>query len=169
MKIYKLVNEDGLTYIGKTNCKYLSSRLSVHKSQALTERNIKKCTSEKLFRNNKKVKIELLEITDDKQREAYYIEKFDCVNQIKSGLPYVVTKKNWLIKNPNYYKNYYDKNKPNSKKYTCECGAIICKGSKGRHEKTNNHKNSIIYNKWFSVISNVLTKNMDFQETSHII
>jgi len=161
MKIYKLENEDGLIYIGKTTCKYLSSRLAVHKSQALTERNINKCKSKILFDNNKKVKIELLEITEDSNRELYYIEKYNCVNKMKTGLSYKETKKNWNEKNPEYYKNYFRKTQRNKKKYKCFCGTILCITSKSRHEKSQIHKNNIIYNKWVSLTKSVLIKNMD--------
>tara|TARA_R110002012_G_scaffold20048_2_gene71430 strand:- start:1450 stop:1935 length:486 start_codon:yes stop_codon:yes gene_type:complete len=160
MKIYKLTNEQGLIYIGRTTCKYLSSRLAIHKSQALTSRKIFKCSSYILFSSN--VKIELLEETEDKTRELYYINLYDCVNKLKSGLSYKETKKNWIKKNPEYYNLYYHKNKPGQEKIVCECGMVICKYSKSNHIKTKYHKKNIIINKWFSVINSVLTKNMAF-------
>lgn len=158
MKIYKLTNEEGLIYIGKTNCKYLSSRLSVHKSQALTSRKIKKCSSYILFSSN--VKIELLEETEDKTRELHYINIYDCVNKMKTGLSYKQTKKNWINKNPDYYNLYYAKNKNGLKKIICECGMEICKSSKSRHIKRSSHKKNIILNKWLSLIKSVSIKNM---------
>ncbi len=152
MRFYKLVNEDGLEYYGSTTCKYLSSRLSVHKSQAKTKRSIGKCTSAKLFENDKKVKIILLMETDetDKQKlkdiERKFIEDNDCVNKIKIGLPYKDTKKNWLKKNPNYYRDYKIKNhsKTNGKKYYCECCKVeMLNTGKYRHFKTQGHKNNV--------------------------
>lgn len=152
MKFYKLVNEDGLEYYGSTSCKYLSSRLAVHKSQAKTKRNINKCMSAKLFENDKKVKIILLLETDetDKQKlkdiERKFIEDNECVNKIKVGLSYSETKKNWLSKNPDYYKNYQNKNylKTTGKKYYCECCKLeMLNTSKYRHFKTELHKNNV--------------------------
>jgi len=160
MKIYKLTNEEGLIYIGKTTQKYLSTRLAVHKSQALTSRKINKCSSYILFSSN--VKIELLEETEDKTRELYYINLYDCVNKFKTGLSYKSTKKNWIDKNPQYFNEYYKKNKNNiNEKYKCDCGMIICKTSKSKHIKTKNHKINIIINKWCLLISKFLIKNMD--------
>ena len=114
MKIYKLTNEEGLIYIGKTNCKYLSTRLAVHKSQALTSRKINKCSSSILFNSN--VKIEFLEETEDKLKELYYINLYDCVNKMKTGLTYKESKKNWNKNNPEYYNLYYNNNKETIKK-----------------------------------------------------
>lgn len=164
MKIYKLTNEDGLIYIGKTNSKYLSSRLSVHKSQAKTKRNINKCSSVELFKNNKKVKIELLEETDDKLKELYYINLYECVNKMKTGLTYKETKKNWVNKNPDYYNEYQKRTEVKEKrkeKVKCICGDIICKYSISNHLKSKIHKKNIILNKWDILINKFSIKNMD--------
>ena len=140
MKIYKLISSNGLIYIGKSNYKYLSSRLAVHKSQYLTERNIYKCKSKLLFENNSIVKIELLEEFDNNDkifvanREKYYIENIDCVNK---SIP-----NNTKKRIQKYNKNYYMENKNTMKslqKYTCECGMELIKSSKYRHNKTKYH------------------------------
>jgi len=168
MKIYKLTNEEGLTYIGKTTYKYLSSRLAIHKSQANTSRKIRKCSSYLLFVS--KVKIELLEETDDATRELYYINKYDCVNKQQTSLLSKETKKNWYKKNPQYYNDYYRNNKTKiNEKYKCECGMIICKSSKPKHIKSANHKNNIVINKWDSLISKFLIKNMDLKKINRTI
>tara|TARA_R110000822_G_scaffold42529_2_gene115580 strand:- start:30 stop:473 length:444 start_codon:yes stop_codon:yes gene_type:complete len=142
LKIYKLTNEDGLNYIGKTKCKYLSSRLAVHKSQAKTNRKINKCSSSILFVS--KVKIELLEETTDPTRELYFINKISCVNKNKPTISYKETKKNWCNKNPQYHNDYYHKNKDKiNEKIKCECGKFFCKSSKSHHIQTKFHKENI--------------------------
>jgi len=159
MKIYKLINEEGLIYIGKTNNKYLSSRLAVHKSQALSSKKKYKCSSYILFTSN--VNIELLEETEDNLKELYYINLYDCVNKMKTGTSYKETKKNWNNKNPEYYNLYYSKNKNGLQKIVCDCGITICASSKSRHIRTNIHKKNIVLNKWALLIKTVLTKSMD--------
>jgi hypothetical protein len=151
MKFYKLVNEDGLTYFGSTK-QELKRRLAVHKCQGLTKRNIRKCTSSKLFENNKKVEIFLVDETDEtdkeklKDMERKFIEENECVNKIKIGTPYKVSKQNWLDKNPHYYRDYQRKNKSTTseKKYFCECCKIeMLNTSKYRHFKTQEHINKM--------------------------
>ena len=146
MKYYKLENEDGLIYIGVTKSKYLSQRLAVHKSQALTDRNIRKCASAELFKNGKKVSIELLEETNenDKTIELKYINQYNCVNKMKTGLDYKQTKKNWREKNPEYHNDYYHKTSYYSKQIECECGAIIKRFSLCNHKKSNIHYNNLM-------------------------
>ena len=155
MKIYRLVNDEGLIYIGKTTSKNLLKRLAVHKSQANTARNINKCSSKKLFENDSNVKIELLEeiISNDKEElrklELKYILETDCVNIMKSGLEYKETKQNWYNKNPNYNKNYYHtRNTWVKKEFKCDCGSVVKNCSKGNHLKSKKHKNYLdsIYN-----------------------
>ena len=150
MKIYKLTNEEGLIYIGKTTAKTLASRLAVHKSQAKTTRDINKCSSAKLFENDSKVKIELVEAitTNDKEElrklELKYILETQCVNKFKSGLDYKQTKKNWYNKNPTYYNNYYHtKNEWVKKDFVCICGATVKNFSKCNHLKSKSHKKYI--------------------------
>ena len=142
VKIYRLTNEDGLNYIGKTTCKYLCQRFAVHKSQALTIRNINKCKSSQLFENGKKVEIFLEEELecDDKDfvriKEQEYIDKYNCVNKLNPGNSYKQSKQNWLSKNPSYYTNYYDKNKEKiNKQWTCNCGLTMLFSSQYRHKK----------------------------------
>jgi len=142
MKFYKLINEDGLIYIGSTT-QDLSRRYAVHKSQALTTRDIRKCKSEILFRDNKEVKIELLHQTDETDKEKLkdierkYMNEFNSVNKIQVGLSYKETKKNWNNKNPHYYRDYL-RNNPQitTKKWTCpKCDKEMLNSSKYRHIK----------------------------------
>ena len=87
-KIYKIVdNTNGNVYIGITTQKYLSSRLAGHRQD-------KTCMSRDIIKNGD-YKIELIEETDDKTRERYWIENTDCVNKQIPGR----TKKEWSSDN----------------------------------------------------------------------
>jgi hypothetical protein len=71
-KIYKLIdNTNGNIYIGITKQK-LYQRFSGHKSDP-------SCVSRKIIANGD-YKIELIEETDDKTRERYWIENTECIN-----------------------------------------------------------------------------------------
>lgn len=78
--IYKLYNEYG-TYYGSTT-KSLKERFCKHKKES------NKCTSKILFQNGAIPKIELLEevefdnISQLKEREAYYISNLECINKV---------------------------------------------------------------------------------------
>jgi len=83
-KLYKLINEDGLEYYGVTTMK-LNKRLRTHMINS-TRKKYKNlsCSSRILFKNNKSVHIELIDIFDNKLlahlNEAYCIKDNDCVN-----------------------------------------------------------------------------------------
>tara|TARA_R100001086_G_scaffold189950_3_gene107543 strand:+ start:2009 stop:2422 length:414 start_codon:yes stop_codon:yes gene_type:complete len=120
-KIYKLINEDNLFYIGSTTYD-LEERLKKHK---YVKNNY--LTSKKLFENNKNVIIELLEEFNFEskkeilEKEKYYIEMYindnNCVNK---NLPYIT---NINFKNNNteykkeYYKYWYQKNRERRLEY----------------------------------------------------
>tara|TARA_R110001592_G_scaffold82916_2_gene245522 strand:+ start:220 stop:714 length:495 start_codon:yes stop_codon:yes gene_type:complete len=123
-KIYKLINEDNLYYIGSTK-QDLNNRLSGH---AYSKNNY--LSSTKLFQNNKKVKIELLEEFEYNSKkdilikEKYYIQKHinndNCVNKT---IPYITD----LIYSDNvnqyareYSKQWYKNNKEKRKLYQKE-------------------------------------------------
>lgn len=73
-KIYKIIdNTNNDIYIGITKQKLLSKRLSQHKERM-------NCMSSKIIKNGD-YKIELIEETDDKTRERYWIENTDCINK----------------------------------------------------------------------------------------
>jgi hypothetical protein len=103
LKIYKIIdNTNGNVYIGKTKQKYLSSRLSVHRSGA---KNCRSCSSYEIIKNGD-YKIELIEETEDDSRERYWVENTVCVNKNIPGR----TGKEWG-------KEYYKVNKEEIKKY----------------------------------------------------
>ena len=71
-KIYKLIdNTNGDIYIGMTT--NLRRRLSQHKNKD------NDCLSRKIIANGD-YRIELIEETDDKTRERYWIENTECIN-----------------------------------------------------------------------------------------
>ena len=75
-KIYKLIdNTNGNIYIGITKQK-LSQRLNNHKQDYKRDYH---CVSKKIIANGD-YKIELIEETDDKTRERYWIENTECIN-----------------------------------------------------------------------------------------
>ena len=66
-------------YIGITKQKYLSSRISCHKSHF--NKGIINCSSHIIFKNNNWF-YKVIEETEDKTREAYWIENSEnCINQ----------------------------------------------------------------------------------------
>lgn len=73
-------------------------------------------------------------------REGWYIRNNVCVNIVVPGR----TPAEWCIDNKEkvkgYKAQYYKNNKGN---FTCECGAVINKCGKTRHEKTKKHMDYI--------------------------
>jgi hypothetical protein len=163
-KLYKLVGS-GLTYYGST-CNELRKRLNQHKNKN------NECKSKLLFDSGDKVEIILVEKypCNDKmelqQRERYYIENFECVNQViplRNKKEYYETNKDKINekrkeyyevnkdKKKQYYKDNIDKIKEQkSEKITCECGLISTRNKLSRHKQSKKHiifinkKNNII-------------------------
>jgi hypothetical protein len=136
----------------------LNVRLSKHKDLSCSSKQI-------ISRNN--YYIEQIDSTFDEEEsvmlERYYIETFECVNELIPGR----SRKEYLEENPEYYKEYmkkwrkdnteymkewskkyYEKNKDKilekmKKKYTCECGTTLRKDGKLDHEKSKRHINFI--------------------------
>ena len=109
MSIYRLYNDDGLSYYGATKLP-LHTRLSKHRSDFNMSKG--NTTSRLIFNDNKKVEIELVEAVEDlsilNQRERFYIENNQCVNKI---IP-TRTPKEWRNANIDYIKpmqNEYSK------------------------------------------------------------
>jgi len=134
--IYKLYNEGGV-YYGSTINKYLCNRLAEHKSH-------KNCSSRILFNPKfSNPKIELLEefyyndISELRDREAYYINNLECINKIKIGR----TPKEWREEHKEDKKTY-DK-EYRKIKTTCDCGSIINKYQYKRHCRNKKHQKFI--------------------------
>jgi len=83
MSIYRLYNDNGLSYYGATKLP-LHTRLSKHRSDF--NMNKGNTTSRLIFNDNEKVEIELVEAVEDlsilNQRERFYIENNQCVNKV---------------------------------------------------------------------------------------
>jgi peptidyl-tRNA hydrolase len=97
-KIYKIVDNEGKSYVGSTGEYYLCKRLHTHRRD---KKSGKGCSSAQLDLYN--CEITLLEKAsheERKEREAYWIQNTDCVNIKKLNFD----RKKWL-------KEYYQKNK----------------------------------------------------------
>ena len=104
LKIYRIIdNTNGNVYIGKTDQKYLSDRLSSHKYDYKRGKN---CSSGKIIKNGD-YKIELIEETQDESRERYWILNTECVNKVIPGRNIKESKKNWRDKNKDKIKELH--------------------------------------------------------------
>jgi|ETNvirnome_6_100_1030635.scaffolds.fasta_scaffold52591_1 hypothetical protein len=112
-KVYR-IDGDGLTYIGSTTKKYLSTRLAGHKSdykRFLNGESHYLSSFEILKTDN--YRIELIEKfpCDSKDeltaREGHFIRTMECVNKQIAGR----TIKEWGQDNPEYNKQYRENNK----------------------------------------------------------
>ena len=111
MKIYCIVDDNGLKYVGKT-CKTLNHRLSNHKNSNTN----RKCSSSKLDLDNCKIYL-LQECSeeDSNEREHFWINGINCVNK-RTNLEGTFNKKEWQ-KEYDKKNNYYLKNKDKKKEY----------------------------------------------------
>tara|TARA_Y100000592_G_scaffold23608_1_gene36681 strand:- start:850 stop:1320 length:471 start_codon:yes stop_codon:yes gene_type:complete len=108
-KIYKIVdNTNDNIYIGITT-QTLKKRLGQHKSSTC-------CVSRDIIKNND-YRIELIEETDDKTRERYWILNTNCINITTPGR----TKEEWYKENKEKIteknKKYREKNKEKKTQY----------------------------------------------------
>ena len=144
-KIYKIVDHttDNI-YIGST-CKLLCQRLSQHRQdyKRHLKGNFCNLRSFEIIKNGN-YSIVLIENypceTKEQlfQREAYYIEKMNCLNKLIPG-------KLLLLGEKNYNKDYYENHLEESKKYylankskmlekhQCECGGNYTTNHKNEH------------------------------------
>lgn len=105
-KIYKIVdNTNGKIYIGLT-IRTLKERLNQHKHSL-------DCVSRDIIKNGD-YKIELIEETEDKSRERYWIENTECINVMipgRTGKEYREdTKEQWSPYYQNYRETHRDEN-----------------------------------------------------------
>lgn len=103
IKIYKIIdNTNDNIYIGQTKQKYLCNRISGHRTD------FKRgyyCSSQIILKNND-WKYELIEETDDKSRESYWIQNTkNCINQEKH-----------IFNKQKYDDEYHKKNKDRYRK-----------------------------------------------------
>mgnify|MGYP000392109962 CR=1 FL=1 len=101
IKIYRIVdNTNGNIYIGKTETT-LTIRLAGHKYDYKVG---KYCSSQEILKNGD-YDIELIEETEDKSRERYYILNTECVNKQIPGR----TRKEHYQDNKNLFIKYKKK------------------------------------------------------------
>ena len=127
VSIYRIYSDKGeLQYYGSTTQK-INRRFSHHKGGF--NRNINKCTSIKLFQEYgvENCYVELVEeVTEElrKEREAYYIKTFECVNKTIPARTLQEYRKEYQEKNKEknaeYQKEYREKNKEKNAEYTKE-------------------------------------------------
>ncbi len=136
ISIYLLEDINDLKYIGSTTLK-LNKRLSRHK---YSKNNGHYCSSSKLNLDNCIIiELERCNKEDKKERERYYINKIDCVNQRKLNFD----QKEYDEKNKEKKKEY---NKDYQKEYAkldwycsdCKCSVKLC--NKSKHLKTKKHQ-----------------------------
>ena len=112
-KIYKIIdNTNGNIYIGITT-KTLCDRLTAHRYDA---KHNNSCRSKEIVKNQN-YRMELIEETDDKLRETYWIKNTDCINKNIPGRTDAESKKLWSDNNKEYYKNYRENHKEKTKLY----------------------------------------------------
>jgi len=166
-KIYR-IDGGGLTYIGSTTNKYLSTRLALHKSahKLYLDGTNHYYTSFEILKTDD-YKIELIENypCDSKDelcaREGHYVRQMECVNKNIPGRTQKESKKEWRQNNKveidqynkQYHQNnkkelnqkhkeYYENNKNELKqKHTCECGGKYSYKNKSQHQKSKKHQN----------------------------
>ena len=118
MKIYKLTsNSSDLVYVGKTIRK-LIYRLSSHRCNF--HNGDSHCSSRELFEAGGEVSIELIEETEDEEREAFWIKELNACNTQKlTGRTH----------------NHNDK-------VNCvNCGCLVSYGNRARHKKSKKCQN----------------------------
>ena len=126
-KIYKIVdNTNGNIYIGITT-ETLKKRLGRHKCTT-------DCKSREIIKNGN-YKIELIEQTDDKSRERYWIETTECINKKIPGRT---------------YKEYYEENKEKKAEYREKNKEKIAEQKKEYNEK-NKEKNKEYYKEYNNI------------------
>ncbi len=118
--IYLIEDINDMKYVGSTTQKYLNSRLCGHRCAYRNHKNIGNyCSSSKLnLYNCIIIELERCNIEDRKERERYWINEIDCVNQLKLNFDKEKLKeyqKEWHEKNIEKRKEqreeHYQKNK----------------------------------------------------------
>ena len=154
-KIYRIVGEDGLTYIGSTIQK-LYERLSSHKTKYnryCDGESANYYTSFEVLKSGE-YRIELIEefACDSRvelsAREGHYIRTMDCVDKNISGRTQKESKKQYRKNNrqkiKEINKQYYQQNKECiNQKHQCPCGGHYSNANKSRHLKSKKHQNFI--------------------------
>jgi len=102
--IYCIEDINDLKYVGSTKKKILNERLWEHRADKKRNKGV---SSEKLNLYNCIIyELETCEKENKKERESYWINKIDCVNELKLNVDDAECKKNWRKNNPEYNKEY---------------------------------------------------------------
>jgi len=106
IKIYNIIDKNGLRYIGKTKQKYLSNRLAQHRCAKKLNSD---CSSRELDLDNCVIML-IEECSEErcKDREQFWINCLKCVNKNDTTINYEKRKK--------YQKKYYEEKCKNNEK-----------------------------------------------------
>ena len=114
VSIYLIEDCDGLKYVGSTTMK-LNDRLTNHR---YAKNNSHYCSSSKLNLDNCIIiELEHCDLEQRKEREKYWINEIDCVNQFKLNFDQKEWHENNKDKKKEYDKEWYEKNKEKIKEY----------------------------------------------------
>jgi len=167
-KIYKIeCLKTGLIYVGSTTKKYLSERLTAHRTNYNSYKKGQYCfiTSFKVLEHNNYI-ISLLESVDCnskdelRAREGFYIRALDCVNKKIEGRTereyktenkekisenakeyYLENRDKILTQRVDYRQNNKEKISVKKKeKFICECGGKFTNSGRSKHKLTQKHK-----------------------------
>ena len=154
--IYVVEDINDLKYVGRTK-RTIDERHQEHKYSKYN--NCKKCSSHKLHLENSIIsQLEICEEDIAKERECYWINKLDTVNENNrfegTNKEYQKKyKKEWTKNNKEKIKiiskKWYENNKEHikardSQRWFCEtCKCEVRRGDKSKHLKTNKHLSQI--------------------------
>jgi len=137
VSIYLIEDINDLKYVGSTTME-LNTRLSHHRCDKKSGKNY--CSSSKLNLYNCIItQLERCDLEQRKERERYWINNIDCVNELKLNFDQKEYNENNKEKKKEYDKEYM-------KEYTkldwfcshCKCNVKLC--NKTKHLKTQKHQ-----------------------------
>ena len=104
IKIYCIIDINGLKYVGKTENKYLCNRLKSHRYD---KKNNRGCSSELLdLYNCEMILLCECEKHEAKYREQYFKDNIKCVNKNNPVFDKKKSKQKWINNNIQYLKQY---------------------------------------------------------------
>jgi len=155
-KIYRIFRKNDPAapcYVGATSQQHLSTRIAGHRRdydawKANSDAAFY-CTSFKLLECGDHT-YEILEKypcannNERRARERYWIDKLTTVNKNMPNNTKAQSQAAWVSKNPNYFKEWAEKNKEKQNAImTCECGLTYKHGVRHKHVITLKHKRLI--------------------------
>ncbi len=154
VKIYLIEDCDSLKYVGSTT-QTLNSRLSQHKTHKRIGKTVSSC---KLNLNDSVItELERCDESNRNEREQYWIDRIDCVNQINAIHDQKQYNKEYLEKNREQIKEKKREHRENNKEqikeymkqyrkldwFCSDCKCNVKKHHKSRHLKTKKHQLNI--------------------------